>query len=59
MKCVFVGYLPCKKGYMCYHPSTQRFYVTINVTLFEIEMSFSSPISTSLFYKKTHVKEQN
>ena len=40
MKCVFVGYNTTQKGYKAYHPSTKRFFVSMDVTFHEHEMFF-------------------
>ena len=40
MKCVFVGYITTQKGYKAYHPSTKRFFVSMDVTFHEHEMFF-------------------
>ena len=34
-KCVFVGYTPTQKGFKCFDPISQKFFVTMDVTLFE------------------------
>ena len=44
MKCVFVGYNTTQKGYKAYHPSTKRFFVSMDVTFHEHEMFF--PLKT-------------
>ena len=41
LKCLFVGYSPHQKGYICYHTPTQNKYVSLNVTFFR---------ETGLFY---------
>ena len=35
LKCIFVGYSPVQKGYRCYCPTLQRYFVSTNVVLFE------------------------
>ncbi|XP_019184808.1 PREDICTED: uncharacterized protein LOC109179764 [Ipomoea nil] len=42
LKCIFVGYSRVQKGFRCYCPETQRFYVSPNVTFFEYTPFFSS-----------------
>lgn len=42
LRCVFLGFSPPKKGYKCYHPSSQRWYITMDVTFLKSEMFFSS-----------------
>ena len=43
IKCVFVGYSSTQKGYKCYHPSSKKFYIYIDVTFNENESYFTSP----------------
>ncbi|CAL8996783.1 unnamed protein product [Prunus brigantina] len=47
LRCVFVGYAAHQKGYRCYHPSSRRTYVTLDVTFMESEMFFHDPMSNS------------
>ncbi|BBG97367.1 ABC-2 type transporter family protein [Prunus dulcis] len=47
LRCVFVGYATHQKGYRCYHPPTQRTYVTLDVTFLESELFFHDPSSNS------------
>lgn len=42
VKCVFVGYGSHQKGYRCYHPPTQKMYVTMDVTFNEDSAYFSA-----------------
>ena len=43
LKCVFVGYAQHQKGYRCYHPSTHKLYVTLDVVFQEDKMYYSTP----------------
>ena len=43
LKCLFVGYSPHQKGYICYHPPTQKKYVSLNVTFFETQGYLTGP----------------
>ena len=43
IKCIFVGYSPTQKGYKCYHPTTKKVFVSIDVTFVETESFFSQP----------------
>lgn len=35
VRCIFLGYATHKKEYHCYHPTTKRTYVTMDVTFVE------------------------
>lgn len=39
LKCIFLDYSPTQKGYKCYHPSTQRKFVSMDVTFYETSQS--------------------
>ena len=41
LQCVFVGYALHKKGCRCYHPSTRRMFITMDVVFHEDSMHFS------------------
>lgn len=41
VKCVFLGFAPQQKGYRCYHSSSHRLYVTMDITFSELEIFFS------------------
>ncbi|KAM2366232.1 hypothetical protein ACFX1X_004945 [Malus domestica] len=47
LRCVFIGYANNKKGYKCYHPSTQKTYITMDVTFHEEVSYFVKPSSDS------------
>jgi hypothetical protein len=34
LKCIFVGYYPTQKRYKCYHPPSQKSFVSMDVTFF-------------------------
>ncbi|CAL9009279.1 unnamed protein product [Prunus brigantina] len=44
LKCVFIGYAQHQKGYRCYHPPTQKLYITMDVVFREEEMYFSGGV---------------
>ena len=47
LKCIFVGYSCVQKGYRCYCPTLQRYFVSTDVTFFEtIPFSLSSPVTS-------------
>ena len=58
LKCVFVGYRSHQKGYKCYHPPSQRFYVTIDVTFSEDMYYFSPTVSPSEEEKHVFYEDQ-
>ncbi|PON93868.1 hypothetical protein TorRG33x02_102580 [Trema orientale] len=35
LKCIFLGYSSNKKAFKCFHPPTQKYYVTMDVKFFE------------------------
>ena len=41
MKCVFLGYSCLQRGYHCYSPDINRYFISVDVTFFE-DFSFSS-----------------
>ena len=45
-KCVFLGYSRLQKGYCCYSPDTNRYFISADVTFFE-DSSFSSAVRPS------------
>ncbi|RVW39236.1 Retrovirus-related Pol polyprotein from transposon TNT 1-94 [Vitis vinifera] len=57
--CIFVGYATRQKGYRCYHPTTKRTYVTMDVTFLESETFFSSSVSTSSLQGEIRDEELN
>jgi hypothetical protein len=57
LRCLFLGYAMHQKGYRCYDPSTNRLYVTMDVTFLETEPFFSIP--NFVPQGETHDEEQN
>ncbi|KAM1494901.1 hypothetical protein ACFXTO_029686 [Malus domestica] len=47
LRCVFIGYANNQKGYKCYHPPTQKTYITMDVTFHEEVSYFVKPSSDS------------
>ncbi|XP_072087350.1 uncharacterized protein [Arachis hypogaea] len=47
IKCVFLGYTRFQKGYRCYSPALNRFFVSADVTFLENTHFFSAPDITS------------
>ncbi|XP_072064424.1 uncharacterized protein [Arachis hypogaea] len=47
IKCVFLGYTRFQKGYRCYSPALNRFFMSADVTFLENTPFFSAPDLTS------------
>ena len=47
LKCIFVGYSKVLKGYKCYCPILQRYFVSTDVAFFETTPFFQSSVVTS------------
>jgi hypothetical protein len=59
LRCVFVGYGTHQKGYKCYHPPTQKFFVTMDVSFFEDACYFSSTEAPLQGEKYTYFEEKS
>ena len=46
-KCVFLGYSRLQRGYRCYSPNTNRYFISADVTFFEDSSFFSSIVRPS------------
>ena len=46
-KCVFLGYSRLRRGYHCYSPDTNRYFIFADVTFFEDSSFFSSAVRPS------------
>ena len=46
-KCVFLGYSRLQRGYRCYSPDANRYFIYADVTFFE-DSSFSSAVCSSV-----------
>ena len=46
-KCVFLGYSCLHRGYRCYSPDINRYFISADVTFFEYSSFFSSVVSPS------------
>ena len=44
LKCIFLGYSRVQKGYRCYCPTLQRYFLSTNVTFFETTLFSLSPV---------------
>jgi transposase InsO family protein len=44
VKCVFVGYGSTQKGYLAYHPTSKKFYISMDVTFHEDNFFFNSTL---------------
>ena len=40
LRCVFIGYVTHQKSYRCYHPPTQKIFITLDVVFHEDSMYF-------------------
>ena len=47
-KCVFLGYSSLQRGYCCYSPDTNRYFIPADVTFFEYSSFFSSAVRPSV-----------
>ena len=47
-KCVFLGYSRLQRGYCCYSPDTNRYFISADVTFFENSSFFSSAARPSV-----------
>lgn len=59
VRCLFLGYALHKKGYRCYDPTANRTNITMDVTLFESDTFFESPVSNSALQGERKDEEQN
>ena len=55
LKCVFLGYASSQKGCRCYHPPTQKMYVTMDVTFHEDTMYFHRDELQEEHYKEVQL----
>ena len=46
-KCVFLDYSRLQRGYRCYSPDTNRYFISVDVTFFEDSSFFSSVVRPS------------
>ena len=44
LRCVFVRYPSTQKGYRCYHPTSRKFFLSVDFKLVETEMLFGMDI---------------
>lgn len=44
IKCIFVGYSPRQKGYICYSPTLRKFFTSMDVTFDESNPFYSQPV---------------
>ena len=47
-KCVFLGYSRLQRGYHCYFPDTNRYFISTDVTFFKDSSFFSSAVRPSV-----------
>ncbi|XP_026419684.1 uncharacterized protein LOC113315633 [Papaver somniferum] len=59
LMCVFVGYHPFQKGYMCYHPLSYKFYVSMDVTFSEHEKFYSTYDPSSPLQGENNIEDLN
>ncbi|KAA0053148.1 reverse transcriptase [Cucumis melo var. makuwa] len=53
--CMFVGYLLHQRGYKCFHPSSRKYFITMDVTFIEDRLS----LPLSLLQGKSVAEESN
>jgi len=51
VKCIFVGYTYNKKKYCCYHLSSRKVFISMNVTLMELNLFLRMSLGRELFWK--------
>ena len=59
VRCLFLGYGLHKKGFRSYDPTTNRTYITMDVTFLESETFYPSPVPNSSLQGETQVEETN
>jgi len=47
LKCIFIGYAPSQKGYKCYNPLKRQVLVSTDVTFYEDQSFYPSPVSVA------------
>ncbi|KAL2479639.1 Integrase catalytic domain-containing protein [Abeliophyllum distichum] len=59
VRCLFLGYGLHKKGFRCYDSTTNRTYITMDVTFLESKNFYPSPVPNSSLQGKNKVEESN
>ncbi|XP_073262876.1 uncharacterized protein [Populus alba] len=59
LKCTFVSYAQHQKGYRCYHPPTQKLYITLGVVFHENIMYYSDIEPSNQEHNKDGNNEEN
>ena len=58
LKCVFLGYSNSQKGYKCFHPPSEKYYVSMDVQFNERESYFSKDVDMIPFHGEINSKEE-
>ncbi|KAK8951274.1 hypothetical protein KSP39_PZI003194 [Platanthera zijinensis] len=59
VRCLFLRYGLHKKGFRCHDPTTNRTYITMDVTFLESENFYPSPVPNSSLRGETQIDETN
>ena len=58
LKCVFLSYSNSQKGYKCFHPSSRKYYFSMDVQFNECESYFSKDVDKAPLQGEINSKEE-